>query len=50
MARHVGADKELLTMAVAGYEAENDRINAAIAEIQAKLGTATDGPARKNAP
>jgi hypothetical protein len=38
MARHVRADKELLTMAVVGYEAEKDRIIAAIAEIQARLG------------
>src|ERR1700730_11068994 len=47
MARAADTDKELLAMAVVGYEAEKDRINAAIAEIRVKLGTATDGPAPK---
>ena len=51
MARHSGTDNDLLTMALIGYEAEITRINAAIAEIRAKLGTravASDGqPAPK---
>jgi hypothetical protein len=38
MARYLGTDKELLTMAVVGYEAEKDRIIAAISEIRARIG------------
>src|SRR5260370_38535183 len=53
MARQAGTDKTLLAMALVGYEAQIAKINAAIAEIQAKLGhrgpgrprVATDGPA-----
>jgi hypothetical protein len=57
MAKHIGTDNSLLAMALVGYEAEIGKINAAIREIQAKLGqrapgrpkAATDGaaPARR---
>jgi hypothetical protein len=53
MAKHIGTDNSLLAMALVGYEAEIGKINAAIREIQAKLGhrapgrpkAATDGAA-----
>src|ERR1700722_9644640 len=45
MAKHVGTDQELLAMALVGYEAEKGRIEASIANIQAKLGTASSAPA-----
>jgi hypothetical protein len=53
MARHAGADRDLLAMALVGYEAEKARIEGAIREIQAQLGhrspgrptAATDGAA-----
>jgi len=38
MPRNVGADRGLLAMALAGYKAQLEKINAAIAEIQARLG------------
>ena len=38
MARQAGTDRDLLAMALVGYEAAKAKINAAIAEIQAKLG------------
>lgn len=49
MARHAGADQALLAMALIGYEAEIGKINAAVAEIRARLGKqAADGqPAPK---
>ena len=47
MARQVGTDNSFLAMALVGYEAEIDKINAAIAEIQAKLGHR--GPGRPRA-
>jgi hypothetical protein len=53
MAKQAGTDHNLLAMALVGYEAAKAKINAAIAEIQAKLGhrgsghprVATDGAA-----
>jgi 50S ribosomal subunit-associated GTPase HflX len=55
MARRAGTNRDFLTMALAGYEAEIVRIYAAIREIQAQLGrrgpgrprVATDGAAPK---
>ena len=55
MARQAGIDKDLLAMALVGYEAAKAKISATIAEIQAKLGhrgpgrprVATDGAAPK---
>jgi hypothetical protein len=38
MAKHAGADRDLLTMALVGYEAEIGKINAAIADIRARIG------------
>jgi hypothetical protein len=46
MAKQAGRDNSFLAMALIGYEAEKARINAAIAEIQAKLGTASGAPAK----
>jgi hypothetical protein len=46
MAKQAGTDKTLLAMALVGYEAEKSKINAAIAEIRARLGgqaSAADG-------
>ena len=53
MARHTGMDQDLLAMALVGYEAQIEKINAAIKDIQAELGhrgpgrpkAATDGAA-----
>ena len=52
MARHAGMDKDLLAMALIGYEAAKAGIEGAIREIQAQLGhrgpkAATDGVAPK---
>ena len=41
MPRQAGTNHELLRMALIGYEAEIGRINAAIAEIRARLGKAS---------
>ena len=38
MARDAGTDKDLLAMALVGYEAEKARIEGAIGKIQAQLG------------
>lgn len=38
MARQAGTDNDLLTMALVGYEAQIAKINAAIGEIQSRLG------------
>ena len=38
MARHGRADQGVLAMALVGYESEKAKIEAAVAEIQAKLG------------
>ena len=43
MARHAGTDRDLLAMALIGYEAEIGKINAAIAEIRARLGRQAAG-------
>ena len=46
MARQAGTDNDFLAMALIGYEAEIGKINAAIAEIRARLGeqaSASDG-------
>ena len=53
MARQAGINRDLLAMALVGYEAAKAKITATIAEIQAKLGhrgrgrprAATDGAA-----
>ena len=54
MARQAGRDQDLLAMALVGYEAQIEKINAAIKGIQAQLGhrgpgrppkVATDGAA-----
>jgi hypothetical protein len=47
MARHAGTDNDLLAMALVGYEAQIEKINAAIREIQAQLGHR--GPGRPRA-
>ena len=52
MARHAQADKDLLAMALVGYEAAKAGIEGAIREIQAKLGhrgprAATGVPAKR---
>ena len=47
MARHAGADQDLLAMALVGYEAQKVKIDAAIREIQAQLGHR--GPGRPKA-
>jgi hypothetical protein len=47
MARQAGADNSLLAMALVGYEAAKAKIDAAITEIQAKLGHR--GPGRPRA-
>jgi hypothetical protein len=47
MARQAGAGRDLLAMALVGYEAEKVRINAAIVEIQARLGTGAATPKRR---
>lgn len=55
MAKQTGTDKSLLAMALVGYQAQIGKINAAIAEIQARLGhrgpgrptASTDGAAPK---
>jgi hypothetical protein len=44
MAKHAGTDKTLLAMALVGYEAQIAKIDAAIREIQARLGH--QGPGR----
>jgi len=44
MARQAGIDRDLLAMALVGYEAAKAKITATIAEIQAKLGH--QGPGR----
>jgi len=46
MARHATTDENLLAMALVGYEAEMARIDAAIVDIQAKLGTTAGAPAQ----
>ena len=46
-ARNAGGDRDLLAMALVGYEAEKVRINAAIAEIKAKLGTGAPAPRKR---
>lgn len=46
MAKHTNTDNSLLAMALVGYEAAKAKINAAIAEIQAKLGQASSTPAQ----
>jgi hypothetical protein len=38
MARQAGINRDLLAMALLGYEAQKTWINAAIADIQAQLG------------
>ena len=49
MPRHAGTNNDLLAMALIGYEAQKAKIDAAIREIQAKLGhrakAATNGVA-----
>jgi len=50
MAKHAGMDQDLLAAALIGYEAEIGRINAAIAEIRAKLGTRAVAPDGQPAP
>lgn len=50
MARQTGTNRDLLAMALVGYEAEIGKINTAIEEIRARLGTqaaSTDGQAPK---
>ena len=47
MARNAGGDRDLLAMALVGYEAEKVRINAAIAEIKATLGTGAPAPRKR---
>ena len=47
MARQAGADQDLLTMALVGYEAQKAKINAAISEIHTQLGHR--GPGRPKA-
>jgi hypothetical protein len=47
MARHAGADQDLLAMALVGYDAQKVKIDAAIREIQAQLGHR--GPGRPKA-
>jgi hypothetical protein len=46
MARYPRADLSFLEMAIIGYEAEKQRIAAAIADIQAKLGTGSSASAQ----
>ena len=50
MARHAGMDQDLLAMALIGYEAEIGKINAAIAEIRARLGEQAGGADGQPAP
>jgi len=47
MAKHVSTDQDFLAMALVGYEAQIAKINAAIAEIRARLGHR--GPGRPTA-
>src|SRR5258706_11204739 len=47
MARHAGRDRDLLAMALIGYEAQKAKIDEAIRGIQAKLGHR--GPGRPKA-
>src|SRR5438128_6230 len=49
MARHAGTDQDLLAMALIGYEAQKAKIEAAISEIQAKLGHRGPGRPPKGA-
>jgi len=44
MAKHTNTDNSLLAMALVGYEAAKAKINAAIAEIQARLGKSAGAP------
>jgi hypothetical protein len=46
MARHAGTENDLLAMALVGYEAEIAKINAAIREIQVRLGKPAGAPAQ----
>ena len=50
MQRQAGTNYELLRMALIGYEAEIGRINAAIAEIRARLGKASGDGASQSRP
>jgi len=58
MARQAGINRDLLAMALVGYEAAKAKISATIAEIQAKLAhrapgrprAATDGLLQRNTP
>jgi hypothetical protein len=48
MAKSTDTDHDLLAMALVGYEAEIRKINAAIADIRARIGQHSDGqPAPK---
>ena len=49
MARYAGTDQDLLAMALVGYEAQQAKIDAAIREIQAKLGNRRPGRPPKGA-
>jgi hypothetical protein len=46
MARQAGIEKDLLAMALLGYEAQKTWINAAISDIQAQLGHRAPGRPR----
>ena len=46
MAKPAGTNNDLLAMALVGYEAQIAKINAAMAEIRAKLGHGGGGPAQ----
>jgi hypothetical protein len=50
MARHAGADQDLLAMALVGYEAQKSKIDAAIAELRAKLGHRVSSVPANSAP
>ena len=47
MARQTGADRNLLAMALVGYEVQKARIEVAIAELRARLGTRFSDGARQ---
>ena len=44
MAKQAGTDNDLLSMALVGYEAQRAKIDAAIAEIRARLGHVAGAP------
>ena len=50
MARHASIGNDFLKMALVGYEAQRAKINAAIAELRARLGHQASGAPAQSAP